>query len=199
MPGPPLPLELRDLDPVRLAALRALSAVVLTGYRAVLGDRIRLGRSVVTNHRLIVKGPGRVEIGDHADLVAVGWGRPNRLVTLSAGATIRLGENVRLNGADLQAAELIEVGRDCIIGMAHLLDTDIHSLARDRRHDPDAPVRVDPILIEPDVWIARGAAVLPGVRIGTGSVVGYGAVVTSDVRPGVLVAGNPARVVRELP
>jgi acetyltransferase-like isoleucine patch superfamily enzyme len=191
--------DLRGLDPVRLAALRALSATVLGGYAAVFGGRFAVGRGVVANHRLIVKGPGRYDLGDGANLFAFGAGRRTRLVTRHEGATIRIGRNARLNGADLQAALLVEVGDDCIVGQAHLLDTDMHSLALDRRTNADAPVRTEPVVLERNVWVARGAAILPGVRVGEGSVVAYGSVVTADVPAGVLVAGNPAKVVRTLP
>lgn len=191
--------DVRDLDPVRLAALRAVSAAVLGGYGVVLGDRLAAGANVIANHRLIIKGPGRVVLADRVNLFAFGAGRRTRLITRSAGATIRIGENARLNGADIQAADLVEVGPDCIVGQAHLLDTDMHSLAFDRRTNPDAPVRSAPVVLERNVWVARGAAILPGVRVGEGSVVAYGSVVTADVPPCVLVAGNPARVVRSLP
>lgn len=52
-----------------------------------------------------------------------------------------------------------------------------------------------PVVIEDDVWIGARAILLPGVRIGTGSVVAAGAVVSRDVPAGVVVAGNPARIV----
>ncbi|MCG8509082.1 MAG: sugar O-acetyltransferase [Rhodospirillales bacterium] len=55
-----------------------------------------------------------------------------------------------------------------------------------------------PIRIGNDVWIGGGATVLPGVTIGDAVVVGAGAVVSRDVPPRVVVAGNPARVVRKL-
>lgn len=55
-----------------------------------------------------------------------------------------------------------------------------------------------PVRIENDVWIGGGAIICPGVTIGQGSVVGAGSVVTRDVPPGVLMAGNPASVVREI-
>jgi acetyltransferase-like isoleucine patch superfamily enzyme len=190
--------DLRNLDPVRLAVLRLLSGTVLGGYGALLGDRLRVGEGVVANHRLIIKGPGRVRLDDGANLFAFGAGRRTRLITRTPGATIRIGENARLNGADIQAAELVEIGPDCIVGQAHLLDTDMHSLALDRRTNPDAPVRTEPIVLEGNVWVARGAAIRPGVRIGEGSVVAYGSVVTTDVPPAVLVAGNPATVIRSL-
>jgi len=48
------------------------------------------------------------------------------------------------------------------------------------------------------VWVGGGAIICPGVRIGDGAVIGAGAVVTKDVPPRVLAAGNPCRVIREL-
>jgi maltose O-acetyltransferase len=151
---------------------------------------------VVANHRLRISGPGTVVVEDGANLFAFG-GR-TRLVARTPQARIVIGRNARLNGPLLQADTLIEVGPDCILGEAHILDTDMHSIALDRRSNPGAPVRSAPVILERNVWVARGAAVLPGVRIGAGSVVGYGAVVTTDVPPGVVVAGNPARVVRSI-
>jgi|Deesub1362A_J573_1020465.scaffolds.fasta_scaffold00550_14 maltose O-acetyltransferase len=55
-----------------------------------------------------------------------------------------------------------------------------------------------PVIIEDGVWIASNAIILPGVRIGKGAVVAAGAVVIKDVAPYTLVAGVPAKVVREL-
>ena len=188
--------ELGELDPVRRAALLALSRAVIGIYRAARGPRVRFGHEVIANHRLSIRGPGFVLVGDRANLYAFG-GR-TRLVARTPRAEIRIGENARLNGAFLQADTLIDVGADCILGQCHLLDTDMHSLSRDRRTNPDAPVRTAPIVLEANVWVARGAAILPGVRIGRDSVIGYGAVVTADVPPGVVAGGNPARVIRDL-
>lgn len=54
----------------------------------------------------------------------------------------------------------------------------------------------EPVIICDDVWIGARAIFLPGVRVGKGSIVGAGAVVAKDVPEGVIVVGNPARVVR---
>lgn len=55
-----------------------------------------------------------------------------------------------------------------------------------------------PVEIGADVWVGGGALILPGVRIGSRSVIGAGSVVTRDVPEGVLAAGNPCRVIREI-
>jgi len=55
-----------------------------------------------------------------------------------------------------------------------------------------------PIEIGADVWVGGGALILPGVRIGSRTVIGAGSVVTRDVPDGVFAAGNPCRVIREI-
>jgi maltose O-acetyltransferase len=191
-----VPLELRDLGPLRLAALHALSWVMRTRIRLRHGDRVRFGRSVVANFRLDVRGAGSVSVGDGSNLYAF-LGK-TRLYTRSPAARIVIGRNVRLNATTVQAAELIEIGDDCILGDANLMDTDMHPISADRRRNPAAETRSAPIVLERNVWVGGQAAVLPGVRIGENSVVGFRAVVTSDVPPNVVVAGNPARVVRAI-
>ena len=61
-----------------------------------------------------------------------------------------------------------------------------------------APLSQGPIVIEDDAWLGTGCVVLPGVRIGRGAVVGANSVVLQDVSPLHIVAGQPARTVREL-
>ena len=61
-----------------------------------------------------------------------------------------------------------------------------------------APVSEGPIVIEDDAWLGAGCVILPGVRIGRGAVVGANSVVSQDVAPLHVVAGQPARTIREL-
>jgi putative colanic acid biosynthesis acetyltransferase WcaF len=63
--------------------------------------------------------------------------------------------------------------------------------------DPVYPLVRLPIIIEDDVWIGAGAFIGPGVTVGQGAVVGARAVVVQDVPPWKVVAGNPARVIKD--
>jgi acetyltransferase-like isoleucine patch superfamily enzyme len=162
---------------------------------AFSGGRYRIGDDFVCNGRLRLGGPGRIVIGNHVNA----WARAeaNVLQTYAPDASIVIGDNVRLNGAGIQAAAGVHVGNDCILGSCTLVDTDHHAVGVDRRR-PGAVAESAPIVVEDNVWVAGFAAVLKGVRVGRDSVVGFGAVVSADVPPGVVVAGNPARVVRSL-
>jgi acetyltransferase-like isoleucine patch superfamily enzyme len=188
--------DFHDLDPVRRGILVAFSGAVLLTLRVSRPGHISVGRGVIANHRLRIKGPGRVEIHDRANLYA--FRGSTWLETRRPDALIRIGANARLNGPMIQADTLIDIGSDCILGQAHLIDTDMHSLSPDRRTNPEAVVRTAPIVLERNVWVARGAVILPGVTVGENSVIGYGAIVTHDIPASVLAAGNPAAVIRTL-
>jgi len=62
-----------------------------------------------------------------------------------------------------------------------------------------APVRVAPVHIGENVWIAQGAAVLAGTRIGNNSVVSFGAVCIREYPENVIIMGNPAKVIARVP
>jgi acetyltransferase-like isoleucine patch superfamily enzyme len=55
-----------------------------------------------------------------------------------------------------------------------------------------------PVIIEEDVWIGSNSVVLPGVRIGSGSVIGGGSVVTKDIPDNMLAFGNPCKIIRQI-
>ena len=90
----------------------------------------------------------------------------------------------------------ITFGNDVRIGPQCGFYTAIHPLDADlRRESLEAAY---PITVGDDVWFGGGAIVLPGVTIGSGSVIGAGSVVTRDIPAGVLAAGNPCRVLRPI-
>ncbi len=94
----------------------------------------------------------------------------------------RIGRNVRITGdLDMVNPHLITIGDNCVIGGAVLV------------HGPRR--RLEPSVIGSNVYMGRGAIVLSGVSVGDNCIIGAGAVVTRDMPPNAIVAGNPARIV----
>lgn len=111
------------------------------------------------------------------------------------GKNITLGNHVFLNsGCRFQDQGGITIGDNALIGHNVVLATLNHDLNPRKRGD----LHPAPIHIGKDVWIGSNATVLPGVTIGDGAVVAAGAVVTKDVPANTVVAGVPAKVVRQI-
>jgi galactoside O-acetyltransferase len=90
----------------------------------------------------------------------------------------------------------IRIGDGVMIAPSVTLTTTGHPVHPERR--VDFTRFSEPITIEDKVWIGSNVAVMPGVRIGYGSVIGAGSVVTRDVPPMVVAHGAPARAVRPI-
>lgn len=112
------------------------------------------------------------------------------------GTNIELGERVffNFNCVVLDVCH-VRIGSFTLFGPAVQLLTALHPLdAIERRtHEYGKPIEIGT-----DVWVGGGAMILPGVTIGSRSVIGAGSVVTRDVPEGVLAVGNPCRVIRTL-
>lgn len=110
-------------------------------------------------------------------------------------AKLTLGSGYINAGTQLRCMERITIGNQCAIGRNVLImDLDAHEItyADGRKNAITAPVTIGN-----HVWIGAGATVLKGVTIGDNAIVGAGSVVTKDVPANCIVAGNPAKVIRE--
>ncbi len=143
------------------------------------------------HHRTVSKDPESViHIGSNVIL-----DRGVRL-WLSGGARLTIGDNTYLaEGSMVLSQRKVWIGSGCSISW-HVLIMDSSSYAVGYG-DEEPRVRVQPVFIGDHVWIGCRAVIIKGVSVGTGAVIANNAVVTSDVPPGTMVAGNPARVVRE--
>jgi len=113
------------------------------------------------------------------------------------GRNIHIGDHVYLNvSCTILDCNAVHIGHHVMIGPAVQIYTAAHLLQAEARNQGWEVAK--PIVIEDNVWLGGGAIVLPGVRIGRNAVVGAGAVVTRDVAANTVVAGNPARVIREI-
>ncbi|MBN1844586.1 MAG: acyltransferase [Sedimentisphaerales bacterium] len=110
---------------------------------------------------------------------------------------LSLGRNVSIHPlCYLDAQGCITIGNDVSIAHNVSVLSFEHDIGDLNVPIKDAPCLPRPVVIEDDVWIGAGARILGGVRIGTGSVIGAGAVVTRDVPAYSLAVGVPARPIR---
>jgi acetyltransferase-like isoleucine patch superfamily enzyme len=180
-------------------------------------EHIDIGLSFIQNtnfdFRKPVVGKKYVTIGDNCQLFC-------NFIFESSEGEVTIGNNVFIGGSNIICRSKITFGNNIFVAWGgYIYDHDSHSLDfRKRREDIlqqlndmrtgqpnfiynknwDA-VNCSPITIKDDVWIGMNVTILKGVTIGEGSIVGAGSVVTKDVPPWSIVAGNPAKVVKELP
>jgi maltose O-acetyltransferase len=112
------------------------------------------------------------------------------------GTNIELGERVffNFNCVVLDVCR-VRVGDFTLFGPAVQIYTPMHPFDAELRRREEFG---KPVEIGSDVWVGGGAIILPGVRIGSRSVIGAGSVVTRDIPDDVFAAGNPCRVVRAI-
>jgi acetyltransferase-like isoleucine patch superfamily enzyme len=132
--------------------------------------------------------------------------------TVTTGARLAIGHHCFIGaGSRISAYERITIRSHVLIShMVDIHDADGHPIDwEERRHQPKqlleglgvtdyGSIEKHPVTIEDDVWIGFKSTILKGVTIGRGAIVAAASLVTKDVEPFTLVAGNPARVVRTL-
>lgn len=113
------------------------------------------------------------------------------------GSNIFIGENffANFNLTILDEAE-VRIGDNCFIGPNVSIYTACHPLDAENRNK--LLEWAEPVTIGDNVWIGGSATIVPGVKIGNNVVIGAGSTVTHDIPDNVVVAGNPARVIKTL-
>lgn len=136
-------------------------------------------------------------MGDNSQLTVNGVANVyyNSELVLYSNAKMDLKTVFINSGVQIRCMDSISIGEQCIIARgALIMDFDAHRI---KFSDGSKNELTSPINIGNHVWIGAGAKVLQGVTIGDGSIVAAGAVVTKDVPPNCLVAGVPAKVIKE--
>lgn len=157
------------------------------------------GLPIIQKHRL-----SKMEFGPRLQLRSTVRSNPlgtNHAVILSTweeGACVIVGENFAMTGGTLCAAQSIIIGNNVTVGAnSTIIDTDFHPLDAAARALESSGGASAPVVIEDDVFIGMNCLVMKGVSIGAGSIIGAGSVVTRDIPPHVIAAGNPAKVIHE--
>ncbi len=110
------------------------------------------------------------------------------------GKNITIGKGVFINqGCSFQDQGGITIGDGALIGHQVVFATVDHGIIPEERHD----VIAAPIVVGKNVWIGSHATILKGVTIGDDAIVAAGAVVTKDVPPRTVVAGVPAKIIKQ--
>ncbi|WP_295794828.1 acyltransferase [Mucilaginibacter sp.] len=115
---------------------------------------------------------------------------------------IKIGDNVNINfDCHIGAINYIEIGDNVLIGSKVLITDHSHGEVSANNLLTAASQRPlfskGPVIIEKNVWIGEGAAILAGVRVGENSIIGANAVVTSDVPNNCVIGGIPARILKQ--
>ncbi|NRA60335.1 MAG: acyltransferase [Psychrobium sp.] len=139
-----------------------------------VGEYCRISGQTTITGRGCAHAMPKLTIGDNVD---IGW-----MTTIAVGNKIKIGNNVRI------------AGRAFLAGYpGHPLDAQARAAGA-----PETDQQVADIILEDDVWLATGVTVMAGVTIGKGSIIGASSVVTKDIPAGVLAAGIPALVIKDL-
>lgn len=124
-------------------------------------------------------------------------------------AKVLIGNRTYIGASSIVCAEKIEIGNDVLISWGcSIVDHNSHAIDWSSRRDDVVAwkhgkknwtgVVIEPIKICDRAWIGLNSIILKGVTIGEGAIIGAGSVVTRDVPPYSIVAGNPAKVIREI-
>jgi acetyltransferase-like isoleucine patch superfamily enzyme len=163
----------------------------------------RISGEPVTLQPVLFVGPGEVVLGDG---VQFGWKSSPlfyvgycHVETTVPEARIEIGDRTEFNNNLMIKSEGagIRIGKDGLFGAnVEIFDSNFHDLHPARRKA--GTQKMAPVEIGDNVFVGMGVKILKGVTIGDDSVIGAGSVVSSSIPAGVVAAGSPARVVREL-
>lgn len=152
----------------------------------------QVGRSVVVNGPVLVRGRGDIFVGDR---VVFDCARFAIDLYAFEGAAIRIGDDVHIGpGVSIEATEYVEIGHGARLGaFVKILDNNLHGTTTDRNALPDA----QPVLVGAGAKIGDRCVLLPGARVGADAIVLDDDVLTRKFPAGIVVGGLPARRVRD--
>lgn len=169
------------------------------GFQVFFPRYISLGNNVFIGRYCSINGLSRegVKIGNRVRIREFSWIQVTSELH-QPGTGITIGDRTYVGPyCYLGAGGGLAIGQDVLIGGFVQFLAENHHFS-----DPSIPIRVQGvsrkgICVGDDVWIGNNAIILDGISIGKGSVVGAGSIVTHDVAPFSVVAGNPARLIRK--
>lgn len=127
----------------------------------------------------------------------VGISQPS-IISCRDGGKIKIGANVGISGSTLYALSQISIGNNTIIGSGcKIIDNDFHPLDYKKRiNQKDCDISRKPIIIGERCFIGMNSIILKGSILGNNCIVGAGSVVNGQFPDNVIIAGNPAKIIK---
>ena len=149
------------------------------------------------NGQIRFKGKAKINSSRFKNVIG---GDTRSSIVVKHGATLTIGDNLRMSNSAIYCANQITIGNNVMIGgSCRIWDTDFHPLnALTREQNPNENYNTKPIMIGNNVFIGGFSFILKGVTIGDGAIVGAGSVVSKDVPANEVWAGNPAKFIKKI-
>jgi acetyltransferase-like isoleucine patch superfamily enzyme len=180
--------------------LKKTSGLILIGKQVAIRNPqyITIGANFVAEDYCEIQGLSQqgVSFGKQVTLGRFSMIRPSGYYGREIGVGLKIGDNSNIGAyCYLGCGGGIEIGSHVMMSPRVSLHSENHNFERLDLSMKDQGVTRSPIVIEDDCWLASGSVILSGVRIGQGSIVAAGAVVTKDVPPYSIVGGVPAKII----
>ena len=154
-----------------------------------------------------IRNNARIEFGDNVSLRSDNKGyhinmhSPVKLFVQGENTLLKIGNNTTIFGTCIHAYRHISIGNNCLIAAnCQIMEGHGHDLSFsnvENRINTTGMDNIKPIIIEDNVWICANTIVLPGVKIGYGSIITANSVVNKDIPPMVIAGGNPAIIIKD--
>lgn len=171
-------------------------------------NKIKYGKNINLYGIPIIfrKGTSSLEMGENCTIKSsllsnlIGLNHRTIIVTRTDEAKINIGNNVGISGAVIYARKGISIGSNTLIGAnVKIIDNDFHPIdIGARNNDIKEKIGTKEVIIGENCFIGCNVLILKGSKIGNGSVVGAGSVVSGEFPENVIIAGNPATVIKNL-
>jgi len=187
-------------DPVR--AYKSIRNLARGHYYKIkyklLNQDVIIGKNFHVRGRLIIKGPGKVVIGDNVTMDGSTTG-PVTPFTNTKDAVIFFGNGVQTSSLRISCSKRVEIGDNSYVAESRILDTDFHSLDPSRRDDPDL-IKSSPIIIGKNVWIGFDCVIMKGVTVEDNSTIAARSVLCSytHVPEYTVFGGHPAVLMKKI-
>lgn len=184
--------------------LKATKQLFFSGYKSrifqTFGKNVSLGRNTTYIGEKYISIGDNTSIGDNGRLTAYGYYEKTKqhfTPLLTIGNNCNIGEQ-----SHITAINCIMIGNNVLTGPRVLITDNAHGDSLFKLLDTAPTERFlyskGKVVIEDNVWIGEGSMIMPGVRIGKGSIIAANSVVTKDIPPYSVAAGTPAKIIKTM-